>query len=88
MFSTLAAITGLSLTLPPVSGSVDLGRGAGVLVGDGVDVGATEFTETELFALGAESGRLSAAATPMPPAPRTAAAAIATMVARFMNEWA
>ncbi|HEU4909594.1 MAG TPA: hypothetical protein VFT17_12055, partial [Propionibacteriaceae bacterium] len=85
MFSTLAAITGWLLTLPPVSGSVDLARGVGVPVGEGVGVGDDELGEVELLPSGTESGRLSAAATPMPPATTTAAAAMATVRARLMN---
>jgi hypothetical protein len=50
IFSTLAAITAWLLTLPPASGSVDLGRGVGVVVG--VAVGAAELAEVELLASG------------------------------------
>ena len=39
VFSTLTAITGLSLTLPPVSGFVGLGFGSGSGVADVVGVG-------------------------------------------------
>jgi hypothetical protein len=85
MFSTFAAITGWLLTVPPVSGSVDLARGVGVLVGEDVGAGDDELGEVELLLSGTESGRLWAAAAPTPPATRTAAAAMATMRARLMN---
>jgi hypothetical protein len=76
------------LTLPPVSGSVGLARGDGVVVGEGVAVGADELAEVELLASGWESGRLSAAPTPIPPVTSTAAAAMTTMRARLMKRWA
>jgi len=74
--------------LPPVSGSVALGRGVGVVVGDGVGVGAAELAESELAGSGCESGLLRAAAAPMPPVTTTAAAATAMMRARFTSYWA
>ena len=86
MFSILAAITGFSLTFPPVSGSV--GADA-VLVADGIAVGADGSAEVELRATGWEVGRLSATPAPMPPATtRTAVAAMAAMRTRLMNRWA
>jgi hypothetical protein len=86
MFSTLAAITAWLLTLPPVNGSVALGRGVGVLVGDGVAVDADELGDVELLAAGWESGRLSATPTPIPAAmSRATAAARATRRARLMS---
>ena len=39
MFSTLTAITSLSLTRPPVSGSTGFGFGFGFDVGDAVGAG-------------------------------------------------
>jgi hypothetical protein len=76
------------LTLPPVSGSVALGDAVGVLAEEGVGVGAVALEEIELEAIGCVAGRLSAAATPMPPATTTAADAAAMMRARFMSLWA
>jgi hypothetical protein len=76
------------LTLPPVSGSVALGDAAGVSAEEGVGVGAGALEEIELEVSGCMAGRLSAAATPIPPVTTTAADAAAIMRARFTSLWA
>jgi hypothetical protein len=90
MFSTLAAITSFSLTSPPVNGSVGFWCGLLVVVGEGVSVGTGDSAATELVVSGSESRPLITAATPMPPAMRTAAAAalMSAMRERLMNQWA
>src|SRR3712207_5363838 len=86
VFSTLTAITGLPLTLPPVSGLAGLGSGSGLVVADdaGVGVGLAEPTEVDGPATGAgsEPPRTTANAIP-PPASTSAATAAATVWARL-----